>query len=126
MTVVLLQQLDDTQEERMLGHRAHGVVGDTCGCCAAHPRGVGEKRIQAAIAALVHVREQIPWGTRCTHVIQINISSSIVCEHKVPNGVCALDGVIVAIKGIQEPGVFGGNEVARFFVCPKLWISLGT
>lgn len=57
VTVVLLQQLDDTQEERVLGHRAHGVVGNTCGCCAAHPRGVGEERIQAAIAALVHVRE---------------------------------------------------------------------
>jgi len=52
VTVVLLQQLDHAQEERVLGYRAHGVVGDTGGHGAAHPRGVSEQRIQATVAAL--------------------------------------------------------------------------
>jgi hypothetical protein len=57
MAIILLQHLDHAQEEWVLGHGAHGVVGDTGGRCAAHPRGVSEEGIQAAVAALVHVRD---------------------------------------------------------------------
>lgn len=54
--VVLLQQLDHTEEEGMLGHRAHGVVGDTGGNGAAHPRRVSEQGVQPTVAALIAVR----------------------------------------------------------------------
>jgi hypothetical protein len=56
MAIILLQEFDDAQEERVLGDRAHSVVGDTCWRSAAHPRGVRKKRIQAAVAALGFVR----------------------------------------------------------------------
>lgn len=45
MAVVLLEQLDHAQEEGVLGNGAHGVVGDTGGHSAAHPRGVSEQGI---------------------------------------------------------------------------------
>jgi hypothetical protein len=40
VTIVLLQQLDHTEEEGVLWHRAHGVVGDTGWHGAANPSGV--------------------------------------------------------------------------------------
>ena len=59
MLVVLLEHLDYAQEERVLRHRAHYIVGDTSGYSAAHPRGISEQRIQATIAALVRVRVSV-------------------------------------------------------------------
>ena len=53
MAIILLQKFDHAQEERVLGDGAHGVVGNTCWRSTAHPRGVSEEGIQAAIAALV-------------------------------------------------------------------------
>lgn len=53
MAIILLQQFNDAQEERVLGDRAHSVIGDTCWRGAAHPRGVSEEGIQAAVAALI-------------------------------------------------------------------------
>lgn len=52
VTVVGLQQLNDPEEEWMLGNGSHGVVGDTRWNRTAHPRGVSEKRIQPTVAAL--------------------------------------------------------------------------
>lgn len=43
--VVGLQQLDHAEEERVLGDRAHGVIGYPRGRGAAHPGGVREERI---------------------------------------------------------------------------------
>ena len=54
----------------------------------------------------------------CTYVVEINVGSTVVGKHEVPNGVGALDGVVVAIEGVQEPRVFCSNKVARFLVCP--------
>jgi hypothetical protein len=51
-TVVVGQRIDGLEEERMAGYRTHGVVGDTRGQCTAHPGGVGEKRVEAAVASL--------------------------------------------------------------------------
>lgn len=45
-------------------------------------------------------------------------------KHEVPNGVGALDGVVVAIEGVQEPWVLGRNKVARLFICPELETGL--
>lgn len=41
-------------------------------------------------------------------------------QNKVSNRVCALDGVLVPVKGVQEPRVFGSNKLARFLICPQL------
>lgn len=96
------------------------------------------RRTQAGYARRGSKRRLQPWSilafdSRCaiaaaaaarsvlgTYVVEINISSTVVGEHKVPNRVCALDGVVVAIEGVQEPRVLGGNELARLFVCPEL------
>lgn len=75
--------------------------------------------VAAAAAAAVAARSVLG-----TYVVEINISSTVVGEYKVPNRVCALDGVVVAIEGVQEPRVLGGNEVARLFVCPELGSGL--
>lgn len=56
----------------------------------------------------------------CTYIVEINVGSTVVGEHEVPNGVGALDGVVVAIEGVQEPWVLGRNKVARLFICPEL------
>lgn len=53
--VVLLEKLDCAQEERMLRHGAHRVVGYTGGNRTAHPRGIGEERVQATVAALLQL-----------------------------------------------------------------------
>lgn len=45
-------------------------------------------------------------------------------QHEVANGIRALDGVVVAIEGVEEPGIFGGDKVPRFLVGPEL-ISAG-
>jgi hypothetical protein len=51
-----LQQLDHTQEEWMLRHGAHCIVGDTSWHGATNPGGVCEERVQTAVAALECVR----------------------------------------------------------------------
>ena len=63
-------------------------------------------------------------ANRDTHVIKINVGTTVVGKHEVPNGVGALDGIVVSIEGVQEPWVLGGNELARFFVGPELEIPL--
>ena len=50
--VIVRERIDSLQEERMAGNRAHSVVRDAGGECAAYPRGVGEERIKTAIASL--------------------------------------------------------------------------
>lgn len=50
--VVRLQQLNDAKEERMLGDRAHRIIGDARWNSPTHPRGIREQRIQATIATL--------------------------------------------------------------------------
>lgn len=96
----------------MAGNCAHCVVGDTGGNCATNPRRVGEKGVKAAIAS----------------IIQVNVDSAKVVEHKVANRIGALDGVGVAVEGLEKPWVFGGNELARLLVGPQLvlvvWVQV--
>lgn len=47
-----------------------------------------------------------------THIIQINVNPTEVSEHKVSDSVCALNGVAVAVEGIEKPWVFGCDELA--------------
>jgi hypothetical protein len=66
---------------------------------------------------MAQLRQRKYWGT---YIIQVNISATVVRQDKVANRVCALDGVLVAVKRVQEPGVLGGDKVARLFVSPQL------
>ena len=50
--VVWYKRFDDESEEGVVGHGAHGIVGDAGRIGAADPGWVGEKRVEAAIAAL--------------------------------------------------------------------------
>lgn len=56
LAIIFLQQLDHAEEERMLRHGAHCVVGDTRGHGTANPCWVCEERVQTAVATL--------WGIR--------------------------------------------------------------
>lgn len=56
--------------------------------------------------------------------IHVEIYAAIVVEDKVSNGVCSLDGEGVIVPGLQEPGVFGLDEVARRVVGPELQESV--
>lgn len=47
-----------------------------------------------------------------TYIVQIDIGTAIVRQNEIPDRVRALDGVLVAIEGVQEPGVFRSNELA--------------
>lgn len=55
-----------------------------------------------------------------THIVQINVGSTIVRQNKISDRVCALNRVLVSVKGVQEPGVLGSDEFARLFVGPEL------
>jgi hypothetical protein len=52
-TVIVGERVDRLQEEWMAGDRAHGVVRNTGGHGAAYPGGVGEERVEAAVASLL-------------------------------------------------------------------------
>ena len=52
VAVVGNQRFDYEGEEGVVGNRAHGIVGDAGGVGTADPGWVGEKRVEAAVAAL--------------------------------------------------------------------------
>mgnify|MGYP003624084313 CR=1 FL=1 len=52
-SVVVSQRVDGLQEEWVAGDRAHGIVRNTGGHGAAYPGGVGEERVEAAVASLL-------------------------------------------------------------------------
>ena len=55
-----------------------------------------------------------------TYIIKVNVGSTVVCQNKVPDRVRALNGILVSIERIHEPGVFLRDEVTGLFVCPEL------
>lgn len=55
-----------------------------------------------------------------TYVVQINVGATVVRQDKIPDRVRALNWVLVAIEGIQEPRVLGGDEFTRLFIRPEL------
>lgn len=61
-----------------------------------------------------------------TYIVQVDIGTTVMRQDKVANRVCALDGVLVAIESVQEPGVLGSDKVARLFVSPQLRDELAT
>ncbi len=86
----------------MLWHGPHCIITNSCRHSTAYPRWVGEERVETAVAAIV----------------EIDVYSTVIGEHEIADGVCALDWKGVAVEGGEEPGVFCADEVARFFVCP--------
>lgn len=58
VAIILLKQLNRSQEEWVLRHGAHGIVRDTGGRRATNPRGIGQKRIQATVATLGYVSRE--------------------------------------------------------------------
>lgn len=55
-----------------------------------------------------------------TYIVKVNVGSTVVGQDKITDRVGALDGVLVAIEGVKEPGVFFGDKVTRFLVGPEL------
>ena len=47
-----------------------------------------------------------------THIVEINVYATKMCENKVANGVGALNGLRVVVKGGEEPGILGCNQLA--------------
>lgn len=89
----------------MLRYGSHGIVADSSGESAACPGGIAEEGVKTAVAPIV----------------EIDVYATVVGEDEVADGVCALDGEVVAVEVVECPGVFGGYEVSRFFVCPELF-----
>lgn len=104
MAIVRLKGLDDPEEERMLRHGTHGVVGDSCRGCAADPGMVREQRVESAIAAIV----------------EVYIHATEMSKHEVSDRVGSLDRMSIFVEGIKKPWIFRGNELARLCVRPQL------
>lgn len=102
VAVVARQRVDHAHEKRVTRNGAHCVVGDSCRSGPAHPRWVREKRVEAAIAAIV----------------QVDVDSAIVCKYEIADCVGALNGEFVIVKGFEKPWVLVLDELARFGVGP--------
>lgn len=114
----------------MGGNGAHGVVGDASGGGTADPCRIGKKRIKSSITTLMKsgvinigsyelvsgegVEEGVNriFEKKKTHIIEININPTEVSENKIPNCVGPLNRLRIIIKGVQKPGIFGGNQLA--------------
>lgn len=105
MSVVPGQRFNNAEKERMLRHRAHGVVTYACWNGTPYPCWVREQRVEAPVAAIV----------------EIDVYAAVEGEHEVPDGVSALDGEAVAIEGGEEPGVLCADELAGEVVGPELF-----
>jgi hypothetical protein len=55
---------------------------------------------------------------RETHIVKIEIDTTVVDENEISHCINSLDLEGVAVVGLQEPGVFLLNEVARCLFCP--------
>jgi hypothetical protein len=118
--VVVGQRVDRLQEEGVARDSAHCVVGNAGGDGAADPGRVSEKRVKAAVASLCWVSGARCYGIRSTYIVQIKVNSSKVMKHEVTNGIGALDGVRVAVEGLEEPRVFSSDKLSRLLVRPQL------
>lgn len=92
----------------------HEVVGDADGDCLGKDNVVSEKGVERAEAADV----------------KVEIDTTKVVEDEVPDSVCTLDGVGVAIEGLEEPGVILSNELASTGIGPEfvfvVWHHIAT
>ena len=52
------------------------------------------------------------------YVVEVDVDASEVGEHKITDCVGPLNGVVVAVKGVEEPRIFRGYETPRSGVSP--------
>lgn len=107
--IIVRQLFDYTLEEWVSWHRTHGVIADTCRNGFPDKSRILQQRLQGPVAA----------------VVQINVDASVVIKHKVPDGICALNGIVVASKGVEEFGILLRDEGVRHGVCPQHVLPLG-
>lgn len=50
--------------------------------------------------------------TERTYVVKVDVYPAIVREHKVSDGICPLDRLGVTVESVQEPRIFGSDELA--------------
>lgn len=100
--------VDRLRHERVALCAEHEVVADADGDRLGEDDGVLEERVEWAVAAYV----------------EVEVDAAVVVQHEVADGVGALDVVLVAVEGGEEPGVFVGDERARGLVCPELELAV--
>lgn len=109
--VVVVEELGDGgQQNRVASRRDHQVVGDTG----------GSGRLEDGVVGLAISFELLERNRVVAEGVHVEIDASIVVEDKVANGIGALDGERVFVPSIQEPRVFGLDEVAGGLVGPQL------
>ena len=112
LAVVALEALDHAEEERVLGHGAHDVVGDSRRDGAADPGAVGEEGVETSLAP----------------VVEVEIDAAVVGEDEVADGVGALDRVRVGDEGFEEPGIFFLDEGVALLIRPQnvfvVWVEV--
>ena len=101
--------MDRLGHEWMVLLGKHEVVGYANWDRPGKDDGEGEQRVDWALAANVNV----------------HVDTTIMVEDEVADGVGTLDGVLVRVKGIEEPGVLGRDELARAGVCPEHVLAVG-
>lgn len=46
------------------------------------------------------------------YIVEIEIDATVMRQDEVADGVCALDRLGVVVKGVEEPGILGCNQLA--------------
>lgn len=95
----------------MARNGAHSVVRNAGRGSLADPGGVGEERVEAAVAPLDAVSKICEKYNVCTYVVQVDVDASKVVQHEVSYRIGALDRVRVAVKCFEEPRI--PAEVSR-------------
>ena len=49
---------------------------------------------------------------KATYVIQVDIDTAKVRQHKVPYGICPLDRLAVVVESTEEPWVLGSDQLS--------------
>lgn len=55
-----------------------------------------------------------------TDIVKIDVNATKVVQDEVSYSIGTLNGVRVAVKGLEKPWVFGGDEFTRLLIGPKL------
>ena len=53
-----------------------------------------------------------------THIIKVDVYSTEMGQDKVSYCIRTLNGFRVAVEGIEEPWILGGDEIARLLIGP--------
>ena len=102
----------------MARYGAHGIVGYTGGGSLTDPRGISEKRVKAAIAALEIASIVLPIEEHCksvavkeTYIVEVYVHPTVMGKDKVSDCVGPLYRMGVVVKGVQKPRIFSGYQL---------------